>query len=853
MDLTNNMLTAKETEVSELEIEQITYFMYVTAEVGNMGNIFKKFTPSTEIPFASWNNIHKSIKGTVIEGINDEWIYKDKDLIVLQIKRNTTKNDQYVECQFVYDETVSRFCIVFNLEVGKIGDKDGNRLKRDIMGCFGDIEFDRLEESDVNGIFNAKIANIQGFIFLDMITNDPVVSKYLSVDEIEKTKKEWNAFKYHKDGRDDRPATLTFTLTNSTDRRYVGWQRVKIRGQHTTENIAEFTKTFSRILTRYTSEAPAIIKIYSDCGITESDEVTKIDIVNDPGEEFKNTRGGCPSKRKPVGYLMRKNAEKAIKHTGDDKIIELENGDKMRYWICKDEKTPFPGLVKGTGSAGAPVPCCFGKVQVGNKNSELYQWKTGNFTDGTRTNSNASYVLGGNKSLGDGSVGDIPSTIFFLKKYTQRDWKRLGVSTAKNSILKCLDKATGKQSPTPTYFELAKQEMFNMCTEDIKKIYEEGIVDYRDFASLLEETYNVNIAVFNEDGIVTPNYKNGYFKRPNKFPFVILFEQSGPTYELVYDASTFMFGDPYVAEEIAIRRPVTRVNKKNVISNGIKKPDDWNIIGQAFDTFGKTRYLRLQVDSNRLGGVVDPDYVIDIQISPIQPIATPEIQIPRIRKYATEELDNIRSIASQMLTSSRMAKVSETISASEIVFTNGEQEITVPYEGSENNPNPTVATSTESALLSHIKNKRMARYLIENVVWSFAQFIRTREKGRGVEITTREALESALVDFIAVSKMLKVEQKVSLGKINCKFANKGGIYNEEGQIVVPDNQMLKKLLFTLRHFILRTPGKIEQYKEMKFIPDFYLNSTDFIGRYSDTSITCSSFNVFRGSKIILDK
>ena len=149
----------------------------------------------------------------------------------------------------------------------------------------------------------------------------------------------------------------------------------------------------------------------------------------------------------------------------------------------------------------------------------------------------------------------------------------------------------------------------------------------------------------------------------------------------------------------------------------------------------------------------------------------------------------------------------------------------------------------------------MARYLIENAIWLFAQFVKTLELAKINGITDRQDLFSALVRFVE-NEWIKVDPKYvySMGTIGREFSrDNGGIYDRKGHIVLKDKIIYKKLIYSLRHFILRTPKKIEEYKNMKFVPDFYINSTDFIDKYSNSTITCSSFNVFKGATLVLDK
>jgi hypothetical protein len=855
----DDIMKLKGVDHTEPEMTRVSWYWYIDTDIGGLDNIFKIMNPTENVPYMSWNNIHK-IHRNIDNNIPRSWNNTDDDLIIIQHKKSYN-SAQYTEIQIQYDQDENKYTIVFELDAPKSGEKTIDDIYNDIKQIFPDgIRFTSPTQTNISVIFNLDIDNIRSFVLLDMITNDPLVAKYISVNEFEQITKSYLTLGFHKNGRNAIPATFTFTVTQTKDNK----TKIKIRKPQEKETIDNFIEVITRIFAYYELKKEEIIKIYKGYGIVATSKQEKAKEQTTTGIKIKGISRSCPKQRGVSSFVTRDQAIEAIGEDDPNRILELEVVNKKDnittfFHACtkidpKKNKVmfPYPGIIAAQPGTqdDTPKPCCYKSP------------RTKSLTDSDVTYTQT-YQLGENKRIPPGKTGDIPSILSHFNRFITLDDKnkktsdfvRVGISSptksteySTKSIAYCILDAKN-QNIIPeerelfnnipnSQFALCKQELYDHSVYEIKQLANdpEKIMKYSEFASFLEYTYKVNLVVFSRTGIVKPRSKYGFRRRTTNYPVVILFEETDYSYQLIRHVYTInqvknsnsLFP---MDEEIA------KANMKILTNNiGFKMndeevkqfhpiiPDGWKIKSQSFDAYGKTRCLNIINGTDELS----------IYTSPLQPYDAEE----NISKYIKPYDENKRKIFDNIIREMTgrddytIIEDGNVLTVSVDMF---EMKIPIKMSTPPITINQIIAVKPVSEIKTFISNKRLARYLIENLLWLYS----TIEKEK------------------SIAERIVVNNKHRYTNITKQFNLKSGIYNDKENIVVLDEDIKKRLLYILEITKLRTPEKLDKYKDLKFVPNFYLDVTDFIDVYAaheDDPVNRMnmSFNVFTGDTIFTE-
>ena len=851
MDIT----TLKPLKNSKLETTSVSWYWYIDDKnLGDLSNIFKGMIPTEDVPYMSWNRIHKLYRG--ISEVSSEWNNVDSNLIIAQ-HRKSPKSDEYTEIQIQYDPDESKYSIVFDLDAQKKDEKNIDQIYEDVNSMFpATTKFTKPVRTNVSGTINVDVYDVKSYILLDIITNDDAVSKYLSVDEFEQITKGYLTIGFHRDGRNAIPATFTFTVTQPKDST---WTKIKIRKQQSIEDINSFIEIITRVFAYYEKRKNEIRAEYAEFGITEKDLKAPSPASKNVGEKTRGVSRTCPKSRAIMSFETREAAEAARaspETIGVEHVLEFPIGESdAKYYACTNPANPYPGLVRQTGATeGKPILCCFAKPQVGKPNSEWSKYT--NPDEYIKTSYSQTYQLGENKPIQTpGQTGDIPSSLSYLNKFTEIDennkkikvFLRMGVVESTRSIINCI--LTAKNQSIPNVANLlddvpkqqyitAKQELYDHSIYEIEKLAKDisKPMKYSDFASFLEYTYQINLAVFSYDGIVIPRSKYGSRKRKTTYPTVILFEQPNFNYELVCQIHTkpsrvketiFMFP---ANEDIALSTTDLLQNAMNFNVNNVEFeqfhpviPNGWKLVSQNFDSFGKTRRLNIMDQTT--------NKILGFQTTPLQPYNVPEDITKFVKPYSEEDKQLFISLIPEILATDEYTIIEN---YNELIVSLDTFEMTIPITTEGNaSPDPTISTTPRSDLKTFIAFRRISRYLVENIHWLYAN-------NSSADIADR----------------IIIDPKHKYTNITKIFSFDSGIYRD-GKIVVPTNKTKERLLFSLNMTLLRTPEKFDKYKQLSMVPNFYMDVTDFIDVYAKKdddprNLTNMSFNVYTGDNIFVE-
>jgi len=902
-----------------------TYIYDITTELGDIGGVFSKFIPTTAIPIGSWNMIHKTIKRAVpevqvllfsdkftsyMQETDDSWkdlkefeqselkrmskgksrkktftdveyinllsMFVDKlgsvfdtwptvkDEISVNIKqlrgviieyentnsknlsqpvklwvdRNTTTSPSYIQINVLVDR------ITFDYTAPKTGEKDIDGLLQDIRDAFPGVKFGALVEQDVKGYFvmrpSSESLEYTEYIFMDMATNDEKVSKYLSKSELDKTDKKWYTIGYHRGGRDTVKPDLSFTVKPMYDG--FGSHKVSIYDYQTKVSIKEFMSKFNEIMKNYETVFPSINDFYTGYNIVmeeeEDDGEDEVEVLDEEGEKWKGGSAKCSKKRSPIGFYTEAQARKKWEATFDKtastatfekshRIIEVSGQDGTKqelWWVCNYEATPYLHIMPNNDA-----PCCYASENQPKQNKKT----------------NSTYTKQTKQPLTvKGSTGVLNDSITFMNKYGE--YYRHYIE---DDIVKTLKSITGTEPTQPINMELAKQESWDKCVPEIRQIFEAGNIDYTSYATLLEETFKVNIVMYNETGLVLPNFKHGYFRHTNDYPFVLMYDQSQPedppSYVVIMDKSRttpFITGIPEITET----RLKNTINGDDIDSFDLRDAlsDEWYVRYQKFDTYGKARRFVITNGTESL----------TIQTSPQQPFNVPERLLPFIEPYSFEKIDTLKKA---------LPKMKGVLNGSDIVFSSPTGfTIDVPFNIPSPSPSPYIPTSRVSEFSRSIKLKRLARIVTENSIRAFADSVTDDD-----DFMKTETMFIHLINFANNNIEIMGESEKYVKKMTKLFSGPTDLYTSDRKIRVHSNQIKTKLLYGLQNLMIRNPGKLKEYKTLKFVPNFYKDSTDFIPRYaqSDQSdmkeedilklkdFNCASYDVFEDLDILIER
>lgn len=826
---------------TEFEVDSTIWYWYIDTEFGDINGIFKSIKPTNDVPFVSMNGIHKVHRDLDI--IPSTWNNEINDIITMiyPISQGDTTRITKIEIQF--DEDEKKFAIVMELSKDFIKEKSIESIYNNVKLMFRNptdgeiVKFTNYLQTDISGIFFVKDVTLKQYLLLDMITNDASMSKFFTIDEYDSVTKRHLTIGFHKDTvRDEIPSTFTFTITQPIKRSV----RIKIRKPQVLKDIKIFTNILTRALAYYEKNRGNVAQIYSQFGITE---LVSVDDPKTTPRTQSDKKGGsrsCPKSRKISEFVDRDEAKAAMYKTapdgtaiGEEHILQFPLGEKdAKYYVCKHKATPYPGMVKLTKASTGNVLCCSKKPQVGDPKSGWSKYANPDSYVGVKYKNE--YELGGNKMLSEDRTGETPEVLKFLNRFIEvdrnnsivKDFKRLGVAPSEKSILTCLRKATGGTDIVgDSIFATAKQELYDHTIFEIEQKIRNPryVMKYSEFASFLEEVYNIKLIVFGGEGVVTPRYVNGFYRRYNDKPVVVLFEQPDHQYELITlqeytkpSRSIYMFDQgsevaetfkPFLDKQLEFK-----IKGKTIQNTDIEIPVGWKIVSQQFDSYGKTRRINIQ----------SPTEVFSIYTSPLQPYSVPEDTDPVIKPYDSAKLarlqDGLLSGIEYLIVEEEGFTIIDVGAVTIKIPTVAEGDLTMTFP-----------TTSSSNINSYIAGRRIATYLIENALW-----LESKNPG-------------SISDKIIVNKKYVYNKQITK-----KFDLNSAIYYE-GKIIVNNRDIRDRILFNVKMMKMRNPEKLKTYEKMTFVPNFYSNTTDFIDSYDkragNGNMKDMTFNVFTGNNI----
>ena len=534
-----------------------------------------------------------------------------------------------------------------------------------------------------------------------------------------------------------------------------------------------------------------------------------------------------------------------------------------RNYICNHEKAIYPGLRSNPLSNNDIVPflpCCYEKDHNQIQGTEYRQYFFGDEPKSKFKFQQELIIT--NKFVGRDTFGTLPESLDRLfnvinnnKKYM---YVRMGVTDSKSSFLECVLQGLYKQTgilkhksdqarikfinqyrtslTNNKHLPICRQELYDFTIEQIQdKLNDyDQYFDPKLFVSILEKIYKCNIFVFNKNGLILPRFQKKYFSsKVNSKTNIFIYQHRGSKNErATYDRCELIVKWDTTGEDVEyIEDNQSSVSKKmseifDIVAKSYSfKGDgvshshqDFNYfsdsyIAQGIDSYGKTIMLQFSYEG-REGTMLT---------SPMQPLPVQEIKNWVVNKINLQTaLNFLVSIQAENILQNQINNRVENVSAMV-----GDISVNIPVISSRPNPSfrvnltgndTNLYNKTVSINKTFNRNKKLARYISEYVLWMFSSFL--SERGEGVEIDLDQAI-NAFKQTIEIDESFQYPDYI--GKT---FSRDSGLL-KNGSIVVKSREIAKRLIYHLKMQLRRNENKVLNYYKIPSIQDYYVDITDF--------------------------
>ena len=653
--------------------------------------------------------------------------------------------------------------------------------------------------------------------------------------------------------------------------------RVHVSTSRNIEVVHNFQNILSKLFKIYNEEYPKIVEIYRqyipnfsryDTTARTISKGTKQRFKNVAPKELynrsgKNIRFDCNNKPRVVS----KEEAEEIKRVGrGDYMIFPKDTEYMKkqYLVCTEHKDyPYPGLKLNPFPSKDKLrylPCCFIDDQKVKTDSYYRKY----YDDIEEVDSEKSTKFGLNlittkKFVNIKQPGILPENItkFFDNIDSLGAYYRIGMTRSKNSFLECImdalsvgefgkgDKLTVSDRKNITSRErqrlvklagtgICRQEMYDSTPQEIQKIVKDDNVyfDPKLFVRLVEEQYECNIFIFTRDSeneggqLSLPRFSQSYLKFKNSNPCVFIFEHLGavsnmaeyPQCELIIkNINNKQSLYSFLGSDMVSKRVNNTFNKlrsayrKTVKIKETIFPSHESIVfdSQVIDSSGKCRMLYSKFQGND----------VSIILSPIPPMGIPEVT----ESHIPQKIDY--RLAKSLIDTIGMTLIRQTVIggiAKEFTCEYGNVTVTIPINDTaplqavEKSSKMVFNPSNISALEVFNYNKKMARYIIEYLLWLFSKYLHSND----ISFIDDQVLTKFVEERISMNPSFKY------GDVEKKFSMNSSMM-EGGRLVIRTEETLKRLLYVLRLELVREKNKILNYHSHDTIDNYYMDITDF--------------------------
>ena len=580
---------------------------------------------------------------------------------------------------------------------------------------------------------------------------------------------------------------------------------------------------------------------------------------------------GYPKKcNKSPKIIDEKEAKRKIQEDIDIMKYPLYDEFKVHYYSCENQKGakhPYPGLIK-TDISPHLLPCCFDVDQLKKKSSERYIYENQISQEDVpkilKTKKIKIYKT--SRVLTEEGVGNLASDINQLLRLIDGGnlYIRKNVPLGPRSVILAIATALGIKEldsvqKREEYIDSKIKEMIKIIDKNIgfQNAYsyspvtlkqflmqKQKFVDIHIFHTILEEVFKCNILFFVHNQtfpngtLSSPYFMNNLLLNRHKHDFknfVVLYETTGtkienleyPHYEVVTkfvikekkQITTFVKSDIVIKELVNIYKQMY-IPSGNLTQSIISNVSfNSKIVGQQTDYFGKTRIIKFSSG-------------INIVTQPIDSLSYSLIESDLLSfQFSPATLENALEFVKKESIESSFVKISSYIVGLRcyknfnfyipIIPTKQPDELNL-QKSEDKNLISVSFIQPESQIDTFIKFERISRHLLSHVLYIFSQYLSKNNISLSSE-NLIYTIESFFDDKMRIDKNTNesIYENIPRNFLDEKTFIRGG------KILVTSEELSKKLLYSILIESKKGYRSIINYKNLKFVPNYYKNIRDF--------------------------
>jgi hypothetical protein len=849
-----NKKNAESLSVSEINVEPKQFTVFIPEKINyaielgestdtTINEVFNSVVLNTEIPFAALNGYYKVLKDFSPE---PEWAHiEHENVVFLKLRKGA---NTYDDVKFAIHNGV--FTILLDTDVDKKSKDFYVKTVLDIIPSSKPVITKEIPIS-IKGVFYIPNQTLQHYVFADLVMNDPSFAS-LIIDEVGKaTKDKGSIYTYYNNGSYLMSTILTAKIMDRFDPTMKGqsedlfpegepYLRVRVTSKDM-ENIPDLQENIARMMSLYNEKYDSIVEFYRQY-IPNFPEARK-----KRGKELEKSKK--PAKKPPGEAKRCQHHPIIIKESEIGKYSDImrypqDGKSKPQIYTCD---IPERGAFKYVGlqlrkHTNEFAPCCFQVDQKIKKSSNYKKYlnyvETGELEISEET-SKQQRIITTRKILSNGTSGIIyyPVLEKFLKiSRNDIDYFRMGVNRSKMSFLNCimevfrsanepaitLDDVHNKMIEITTNTDrlsVCRQQNPGKTPKQIKKdLLSDIYIDPRLYTRILEETFGCAIFVFSDRGLITPHYVKNFLSYNQHYDKVILLiehmgaERDSALYPqceiIVYrvgnKAAEYFFNNGHLVA-MNLKEMFSDMTKSYVDGSRVKpRVLDIKPIGQNIDGYGKAISFVIKHKKGR---------VLMYSTTPCAPLPVPE----SIREtYILSSEDVIQDFPSARYV------VRKGENRSICMLVEMENTYYIPIVAVENPENPIITTSREAlAIISNVSGlshynlyKKLARYLTEYMFFAFSDYI---------NLHSLDISDKSLDKFVKESVVISDKDYGNIGK---NF-NKSGSILSGGKLIIPSEEILRRLIYVLRLEFDRNTNLVQNYYKRVNIEAYISDISDF--------------------------
>ena len=868
-------------EHTDIEIEKIEVETSLNLKNITLSEIFNDIATNNELPFVTYAGFYKIFKEFIPE---ISWSSSYNDFLILKIldtkefNKTTTLKD-YNNVILLMDEDTSE------IKVGlEISTKKGKTNQSDIVSRFLN-GFSTLNPNvttfinkKVSGVFYIKNFSVDIYVLMDLIMISPIFSRVLAIDESVRASRIREGIYIYFSHPVLGKININVSSKISDDPRYIKefplgmeYTTIKIYSAETMEIAEKFSLIISKLFTIYNEEKENIIQFYKKYIPTFSEKKIKTNsrkrgnvMLKDIAPEIFSEGYSKICTHKPQiieddeVQKAQKKGEQVMKYP-----MHGEGNFPVRNYVCRGPNK-YPGLRFNPLSNNDQIPylpCCYAVNQENKKGGYYRHYFYGEMLEKKEERKDAI------RSLKFATLNQYAYPTEKIRKFFEltstSKYLRKGVNRSKSSIIECLMRAfnmdninyeTNIEETEKIVKKLRKkignskdsiyagsQQTYDKTDKDITEMFNKTsqYLEPSFVIPILESFFDCNIYMFTiskqDSEMIIPRYSQIYYSKPRNKNVVVIIENEGgvsddteyPQCELLVktndnDSETVVFNSE--SKEAKTLRYFFNKLTESYILNTENLPFDIdsivNLVNpelQFIDSYGKGRGLRCKYKEKYIDLILGPFEPLNISINYWNYKEKPSIKLvlsflkhinaTNIKQNVLNK--NVVEITCNILSTTVVIPVTGNIVSNLDIIETFEINETTDY--------------TNSYIDMYNRNKKNARYLIEYFIWLFSLYLHENNIS-----------ESDILNIIHefVSKNVKIDKNFIYSSIAKTFSRTDG-FMSNGKLVLHSENILKKLLYTLKLTLIRDKKYVLNYYKKETIENYYTDISDFYVRNSE--------------------